>query len=47
MDVWHVDNLSLTLDIKILLITLIKVFKSEGIIIDQNPSDIADFTIKK
>jgi undecaprenyl phosphate N,N'-diacetylbacillosamine 1-phosphate transferase len=46
MDVWYVDNLSLKLDLKILFITFQKVFKSEGIIIDQDPSEIADFTVK-
>ncbi|ACU06818.1 Lipid carrier : UDP-N-acetylgalactosaminyltransferase [Flavobacteriaceae bacterium 3519-10] len=30
-DVWYVDNLSLSLDLKILLMTVKKVFKSEGI----------------
>lgn len=30
-DVWYVKNLSFGLDLKILLITLIKVFKAEGI----------------
>lgn len=30
-DVWYVDNVSLWLDIKILFLTLIKVFTSEGI----------------
>jgi undecaprenyl phosphate N,N'-diacetylbacillosamine 1-phosphate transferase len=30
-DVWYVDNLSLTLDIKILSLTIFKVLKSEGI----------------
>jgi len=30
-DVWYVDNLTLLLDIKIIWITFIKVFKSEGI----------------
>jgi lipopolysaccharide/colanic/teichoic acid biosynthesis glycosyltransferase len=30
-DVWYVDNLSLTLDIKILCLTILKVLKSEGI----------------
>jgi lipopolysaccharide/colanic/teichoic acid biosynthesis glycosyltransferase len=47
MDVWYVDNLSFKLDLKIFFLTLVKVFKSEGIVIDQNPSDIADFEIKK
>lgn len=31
LDVWYVDNWSLWLDIKILLLTLVKVFKREGI----------------
>lgn len=31
LDVWYVDNLSLWLDIKILFMTVIKVFKREGI----------------
>jgi undecaprenyl phosphate N,N'-diacetylbacillosamine 1-phosphate transferase len=30
-DVWYVDNLSLSLDLKIILMTVLKVFKSEGI----------------
>lgn len=30
-DVWYVDHISFTLDIKILLMTVLKVFKSEGI----------------
>lgn len=31
LDVWYVDNQSFLLDIKILLMTVLKVFKSEGI----------------
>jgi lipopolysaccharide/colanic/teichoic acid biosynthesis glycosyltransferase len=31
LDVWYVDHLSLGLDIKILYLTVLKVFKSEGI----------------
>ena len=31
MDVWYVDNQSLSLDLKIIWMTLFKVFKSEGI----------------
>jgi lipopolysaccharide/colanic/teichoic acid biosynthesis glycosyltransferase len=31
MDVWYVDNLSFSLDVKILWLTVIKVFKREGI----------------
>ncbi|WOC51494.1 hypothetical protein BPO_0847 [Bergeyella porcorum] len=30
-DVWYVDNISFLLDCKILLLTILKVFKSEGI----------------
>lgn len=33
-DVWYVDNISFFLDLKILLITFIKVFKQEGIALD-------------
>jgi undecaprenyl phosphate N,N'-diacetylbacillosamine 1-phosphate transferase len=40
-DVWYVDNLSFFLDLKILLITFLKVFKSEGIL-DQDPNSIDD-----
>jgi len=40
-DVWYVDNLSFFLDLKILLITFLKVFKSEGIL-DQDPNSIYD-----
>mgnify|MGYP002345629717 CR=1 FL=1 len=35
-DVWYVDNISLTLDIKILLKTFQKVFKREGISSDSS-----------
>lgn len=31
LDVWYVDNVSLWLDLKILFLTLVKVFKREGI----------------
>ncbi len=31
LDVWYVDNISFILDVKILFMTVIKVFKSEGI----------------
>ena len=36
LDVWYIDNLSFLLDLKILLLTIIKVFKSK----DVNSSDI-------
>ncbi|TPN89114.1 sugar transferase [Aquimarina algicola] len=35
-DVWYVENISFFLDIKILLLTIQKVFKKEGVNIDQN-----------
>ena len=37
LDVWYVDHLSFTLDMKILWMTVIKVFKREGI----NAADVA------
>mgnify|MGYP006415969523 CR=1 FL=1 len=40
-DVWYVDNLSFFLDLRILLITFLKVFNSEGIL-DQDPNTIDD-----
>lgn len=36
LDVWYVDNISLSLDIRILLLTILKVFKSEGISSDTS-----------
>lgn len=35
-DVWYVENFSILLDIKILWMTLLKVFKSEGVVVDAN-----------
>ncbi len=35
-DVWYVDNLSLSLDFKIFIMTILKVFKREGINSDNN-----------
>jgi undecaprenyl phosphate N,N'-diacetylbacillosamine 1-phosphate transferase len=35
LDVWYVDNISFTLDVKILFMTVFKVFKSEGINVDD------------
>jgi lipopolysaccharide/colanic/teichoic acid biosynthesis glycosyltransferase len=45
-DVWYVDNLSLQLDLKILLLTIKKVFKSEGISHKENVT-MAKFTGSK
>ena len=44
-DVWYVDNVSFLLDLKILFITLLKVFKSDGIL-DQDPNIITDMNNK-
>ncbi len=38
LDVWYVDNLSFWLDIKIIFMTILKVFKSEGISADGHVS---------
>jgi len=35
-DVWYIDNLSFSLDLKIIFITIKKVFKSEGVNSDQS-----------
>ncbi len=40
MDVWYVDNLSFTLDMKILWLTLIKVIKKEGINAENSVSGV-------
>jgi len=42
LDVWYVDNLSFSTDIKILFMTIIKVFRSEGIT-QQNHVTIEPF----
>ena len=41
LDVWYVDNISFFLDLRIIFITLFKVFKREGIYLDsQKTMDI-------
>lgn len=35
MDIWYVDNMSFTLDIRILTMTLIRVIKSDGVLYDE------------
>tara|TARA_Y100001958_G_scaffold98184_1_gene67814 strand:- start:1666 stop:2271 length:606 start_codon:yes stop_codon:yes gene_type:complete len=40
-DVWYVNNLSLVLDIKILMLTILKVIKSEGV--NQNNTSTAEY----
>jgi undecaprenyl phosphate N,N'-diacetylbacillosamine 1-phosphate transferase len=42
-DVWYVDNVSFLLDCKILMITVLKVFKSEGMLV-QDPNTINDIS---
>ncbi|RLD26466.1 MAG: sugar transferase, partial [Bacteroidetes bacterium] len=42
-DVWYVKNSSFLLDLKILLLTLYKVFKKEGVYSKENDI-VADFT---
>ena len=41
MDVWYVENLSFSLDMHILFKTIIKIFKSENVLI-QDPNKITD-----
>lgn len=42
LDVWYVDNRSFFLDLKIILLTFKSVFKSEGVIVDQEVQEIDD-----
>ena len=42
LDVWYVDHLSLLLDLKILFLTLKKIMKKEGVIVDQDVREIDD-----
>ncbi len=41
-DVWYVDNLSFKLDVKIFVMTIKKVFKSDGMINGQDIKDVDD-----
>ena len=41
LDVWYVENLSFSLDMRILFKTIIKIFKSEHVLI-QDPNKITD-----
>lgn len=42
LDVWYIDNWSLRLDAKILLLTVLKVFRSDGVITGQDVLDVDD-----
>lgn len=43
LDIWYLDNISFTLDLKILLLMVAKVFKSEGV----SPSDTGTMEVFK
>ena len=42
LDVWYVDNMSLRLDLKIMVATLAKVVRSSGVRVDQGVAEIDD-----
>lgn len=42
MDVWYVDHCCLWLDLRILALTVVKVLREEGVIADQDVSEIDD-----
>lgn len=42
LDVWYVDNWSLGLDLRILILTVLRVFGSTGVISGQNVDDVDD-----
>jgi len=44
-DLWYVDNFSLWLDLKILLMTLRQIFRGEGVIADQDVREVDDLGI--
>jgi sugar transferase EpsL len=44
-DVWYVDNMSFILDIKILFLTIIKVFKRDGVDTGQSFNEVDDVGI--
>jgi len=46
-DVWYVDNVSFILDIKIFLLTIIKVLFSDGVIPGQDVMDVDDLGFNK
>lgn len=45
-DIWYVDNISLRLDLKILLMTLAKMMHREGVVIDPR-SAMSDFNVAR
>lgn len=42
LDVWYVDNVSIWLDLKILALTVLRVFASKGVESGQNVADVDD-----
>lgn len=44
-DVWYVDNMSLWLDLKIICLTIKKVFMKEGVITGQSASEVDDMEL--
>lgn len=42
LDVWYIDNWSLLLDLRILAMTAVRVFRREGVITGQDISDVDD-----
>jgi len=47
LDVWYVENWSLFLDIKILLLTVIRVFRRSGVHLGPNAAVKKDFDIER
>lgn len=47
MDIWYVDHLSLGLDFKILLLTIPRAIRSEGVIPGQDVADIDDLGLSQ
>ena len=46
LDIWYVENQSIWLDLKILFLTLYKVFKKDGVVTDAGDS-IVDFDVER
>ncbi len=42
LDIWYIDNLTFILDFKILIFTVIDVFRSKGVVVDQDVHEIDD-----
>lgn len=42
LDVWYVDNSSISLDLKIILLTIRNIFRRDGVVVDQDVHEIDD-----